>query len=96
MNYFGYFFGSLLTGALLQLTDFAYVFTAVIIVNSICVFITIYTMRESVPLDAIYKASNEALNNDEGNASKQANWKSRFVTLEIIICSPFTKGISKP
>jgi hypothetical protein len=84
MNYFGYFFGSLLTGALLQLTDFAYVFTAVIIVNSICVFITIYTMRESVPLDTLYKASNEGLNSDEGKPTKSENWKSRFVTCMMI------------
>jgi PCFT/HCP family folate transporter-like MFS transporter 1/3 len=49
MNFFGFFTGSLLAGALLDVSSFDVVFCTVVFVNSLCVIITVLFMKESVP-----------------------------------------------
>ena len=49
MNFFGYFVGSLLAGALFEVSHFDVVFSCVIGFNAICIVITIVFMRESAP-----------------------------------------------
>lgn len=49
MSFFGYFAGSLLAGALLDVSSFDVVFCTVVFVNCLCVIITVLFMKESVP-----------------------------------------------
>ena len=49
MNFFGFFVGSLLTGALLQVSTFDVIFCAVVAINACCVIIVMTFMRESLP-----------------------------------------------
>lgn len=49
MNYFGYFIGSLLAGAVLERSGFDVVFCLVVIFNCLCVIIAVLFMNESVP-----------------------------------------------
>lgn len=50
MNYFGYFVGSLLAGAVLEGAGFEVIFCLVIVFNCMCVFVTVLFMKESVPV----------------------------------------------
>ena len=49
MYYLGYFFGSLLAGAILEVAGLDVVFWSIIVVNCLCVIATISFMHESAP-----------------------------------------------
>ena len=48
MNYFGYFVGSLLAGALLDVSGFDVIFCFVVVFNCLCVLLAVIFMKESV------------------------------------------------
>ena len=57
MNFFGYFVGSLLTGALLDNYGFDIIFCIVVFINAVCVLITVFFMQESLPTPDITPAA---------------------------------------
>ncbi len=57
MNFFGYFVGSLLTGAMLETYGFDVIFCVVVFINAGCVLITIFFMEESLPTPEVTPAN---------------------------------------
>ena len=57
MNFFGYFVGSLITGALLDNYGFDVIFCIVVFINIGCVIITVFFMQESLPTPDITPAT---------------------------------------
>ncbi len=57
MNFFGYFVGSLITGALLDSFGFDIIFCVVVFINGACVLITVFCMQESLPTPEVTPAT---------------------------------------
>ena len=57
MNFFGYFVGSLITGALLENYGFDIIFCIVVFINAGCVLVTVFFMQESLPTPDITPAT---------------------------------------
>lgn len=88
MNYFGYFVGSLLAGAVLESSGFDVVFCLVVIFNCLCVIVAVLFMHESVPpsksessaalTDAIDPPDAVAPDQEEGSDSVGQSGRRRF------------------
>jgi len=79
MSFFGYFLGSMMAGVLLQFTDFAFVFAAVILFNAICIFLTVVFMKESVATESNSNTNEHTVDSGGSTTTKRSSWKAKLV-----------------
>ena len=94
MNFFGYFLGSLLVGALLEICTFDVIFCAVVFVECFCIIITVLWMKDSIPPPPIDDDDDDDLTPDKKKNTKKMpfHWHHVVDSLNVLARPREDKG----